>query len=254
VQAYRVLARGGRLSPLNLRQTDEPGLDRIVLPADATYIVADILSDRAARSLTFGLDNHLNTAFWSAVKTGTSKGLRDNWCIGFSSRFTVGVWVGNFEGDSMHDVSGVSGAAPVWGEIMAALHANIASQPPLAPATLTRAEVDFTPAVEPRRGEWFLAGTEMQRIAALSAGSAAPAISNPANGMVIAVDPDIPEARQKVPFSARGADHGMTFRLNGATLGPASQGLLWSPTPGAHRLELVGPAGRVEDRISFVVR
>ena len=84
------------------------------MPEDVSFIIADILSDPAARTLTFGVDNHLNTPFWSAVKTGTSKDMRDNWCIGFSSKYTVAVWVGNFEGDSMHDVSGVTGAAPVW--------------------------------------------------------------------------------------------------------------------------------------------
>ncbi len=48
------------------------------------------------------------------MKTGTSKDMRDNWCIGFTDRYTVGVWVGNASGEPMHDVSGVSGAAPVW--------------------------------------------------------------------------------------------------------------------------------------------
>jgi membrane carboxypeptidase/penicillin-binding protein PbpC len=96
-------------------------------------VVSDILSDRAARTVTFGLDNYLNTPFWSAVKTGTSKDMRDNWCIGFSRRFTVGVWVGNFEGDSMHDVSGVTGAAPVWHDLMMALHARLPSTAPPLP-------------------------------------------------------------------------------------------------------------------------
>ena len=85
---------------------------------------------------TFGLDNNLNTAFWSAAKTGTSKDMRDNWCIGYTDRYTVGVWVGNFEGDSMRDVSGVTGAAPAWHDIMLALHARtaLATRRPLRPA------------------------------------------------------------------------------------------------------------------------
>ena len=45
------------------------------------------------------------------VKTGTSKDMRDNWCVGYTDRFTVGVWVGNASGEAMHDVSGISGAA-----------------------------------------------------------------------------------------------------------------------------------------------
>ena len=67
--------------------------------------------DRAARAVTFGLDNPLATRFWTAVKTGTSKDMRDNWCIGYTSRYTVGVWVGNASGAPMWDVSGTSGAA-----------------------------------------------------------------------------------------------------------------------------------------------
>ena len=88
----------------------------------AAWIVSDILSDRSARSLAFGLDNPLATRFWSAVKTGTSKDMRDNWCVGYSDRYTVGVWVGNFGGEPMRNVSGVSGAAPVWLAVMNALH------------------------------------------------------------------------------------------------------------------------------------
>jgi penicillin-binding protein 1C len=56
------------------------------------------------------LKNELATTFWAAVKTGTSKDMRDNWCVGYSDKYTVGVWVGNFNGQSMWDVSGVSGA------------------------------------------------------------------------------------------------------------------------------------------------
>lgn len=257
VQAYRTLARGGRWSPLKITNDDTAASiagGRIVLPPDATFVVADIMSDRAARALTFGLDNHLNTPFWSAVKTGTSKDMRDNWCIGFSGRFTVGVWVGNFEGDSMHDVSGVTGAAPVWNELMTALHANSASQPLPAPASVTRVQVAFSPAVEPPRREWFLGGTESRRIAALSTGTATAQIASPANGMIIAVDPDIPPDRQRVPFAARGADDSMTFRLNGETVGTAGQGFMWLPVPGNHSLELIDSTGHIEDRIAFVVR
>src|SRR3546814_8113551 len=79
--------------------------------------VGDILSDRHARTRTFGLDSPLTTSFWSAVKTGTSKDMRDNWCVGWSRRYTVGVWVGNSGGDSMREVSGVSGAGPIWHDV-----------------------------------------------------------------------------------------------------------------------------------------
>ncbi|NWN23155.1 penicillin-binding protein 1C, partial [Escherichia coli] len=82
------------------------------------WIVADMLADPNARAGTFGVDSALRLPFWAAVKTGTSKAMRDNWCIGFTDRFTVGVWVGNLEGDPMRAVSGTSGAAPVWRDVM----------------------------------------------------------------------------------------------------------------------------------------
>ena len=78
-----------------------------------TYIITNILSDRTARAPTFSLESPLAAPFWTAVKTGTSKDMRDNWCLGVSEKYTVGVWVGNFSGASMWNVSGMSGAAPL---------------------------------------------------------------------------------------------------------------------------------------------
>jgi penicillin-binding protein 1C len=51
--------------------------------------------------------NPLATRFWTAVKTGTSKDMRDNWCVGYSERYTVGVWVGNFRASPC-------GTSPAW--------------------------------------------------------------------------------------------------------------------------------------------
>jgi penicillin-binding protein 1C len=112
----------------------------------ASFIVGDILSDRGARSVTFGLKNELATTFWSAVKTGTSKDMRDNWCVGFSDRYTVGVWVGNFDGQPMWDVSGVSGAAPVWRDVMDYLHRDQPSSVRRRAAGVVRQQVAFQPA------------------------------------------------------------------------------------------------------------
>lgn len=260
-QAYRTLARGGRWSPIRLQSVATVG-ERDVLAQDASFVISDILSDRAARAITFGLDNHLNTSFWSAAKTGTSKDMRDNWCIGFSSHFTVAVWVGNFEGDAMHDVSGVTGAAPVWQEIMAMLHAGLASQPPPVPAGVRAVVTKFSPAVEPPRREWFidniLYGTvsdvQAQRVAAVSGESGIVRIESPANGMVVAIDPDIPADRQRLPLSVKGASASMVLRLNGALLGPANRDVLWRPRPGAYRLAVENAAGSAIDQILFTVR
>jgi penicillin-binding protein 1C len=255
VQAYRTLARGGQWSPIQTQRRIAPGEPTLLLAHGATFIVSDMISDRAARVVTFGLDNYLNTPFWSAVKTGTSKDMRDNWCIGFSRRFTVGVWVGNFEGDSMHDVSGVTGAAPVWQQIMVALHATLASEPPLVPAGISRMTAKFSPAVEPKRAEYFLSKVDSAAdgVDVQVAGEIA-RIANPANGMVIAIDPDIPLRFQRVPLAARGADERMVLRLNGAVLGPASDGIMWAPARGAYVLALEDSSGHTLDSARFIVR
>ena len=84
---------------------------RRVADAAAVYLVGHMLADNNARAGTFGLNSQLATRGFAAAKTGTSKDLRDNWCIGYTGRYTVGVWVGNASGAPMHDVSGVSGAS-----------------------------------------------------------------------------------------------------------------------------------------------
>lgn len=278
-QAYRALARGGVLAPLRLQadssessnETESPGQaeslarveslgqgespdpgERRVLDADAGFVVADMLSDRAARVVTFGLGSPLNTPFWSAVKTGTSKDMRDNWCIGFSDRYTVAVWVGNFEGDSMHDVTGVTGAGPVWQELMLALHADAASSPPDPPPGVERRAIAFAQDLEPPRDEWFLSGTASERVQPVRTGQ--PRITSPANGVVIALDPDIPERMQRVPISVADASPGLSLKLDGESLVAAGQDMLWKPRRGKFRVELEDQQGRVIDRVVFTVR
>ena len=102
----------------------------------------------------------LATRFWSAVKTGTSKDMRDNWAVGWSQRYTVGVWVGNASGAAMHDVSGTSGAAPVWASVMGHLHARERSKAPVPPPGLIMSPARFGDSLEAQRAEWFLQGTE----------------------------------------------------------------------------------------------
>ncbi len=256
VNAYRTLANAGLWSPLRLQPGDAAGPRRRVITEQTSFIVADILADRAGRAITFGLENPLTTRYWTAVKTGTSKDMRDNWCIGFSRRYTVGVWVGNFEGDSMHDVSGITGAGPVWREIMDELHAAdpAFSRPPEPPAGLAISEVRFEPALEPPRAEWFLPGTEVASIRLTPPERRRPRIVSPPNGVVIALDPDVPAGNQAVIFLAQAAQPGARFHLDGLSLAPAHQRHKWTPVPGKHRLGLVGPDGKVFDAVDFTVR
>ena len=125
VNAYRALANGGRWSQASLTGAEAARQgSRQVFSPQAAFLVGHILADRESRNLTFGLENPLSSRFWTAVKTGTSKDMRDNWCVGYSQRYTVGVWVGNFSGEPMWNVSGITEAAPAWAEVMNWLHSR----------------------------------------------------------------------------------------------------------------------------------
>jgi penicillin-binding protein 1C len=86
------------------------------------WLIADMLSDNAARTPAFGANSALRFTFPVACKTGTSTDFRDNWAVGYTPEFTVAVWVGNFNGSPMREVSGVTGAAPIMHDVMEHLH------------------------------------------------------------------------------------------------------------------------------------
>lgn len=119
VQAYALFARGGL------------ALDgrRLVSPRTA-FFVTDILSDNDARAFVFGRGGPLEFPFPVAAKTGTSQAYRDNLAIGYTREVTVGVWVGNFDRAALRGSSGVTGAGPIFHEVLwAALERTGASLP-----------------------------------------------------------------------------------------------------------------------------
>lgn len=254
--AFRALARDGKWSPLRLQPGPAPA-DKPVIEPGAAAIIRDILSDPAARTATFGEDNGLILPFPAAVKTGTSKALRDNWCVGFSSRYTVAVWVGNFEGDPMVAVSGTTGAAPAWAAIMRALHTQKPGAAFTLPPGITRQRISFVPAVEPPRTELFLAGTEMRTISVTDPAQARPRLLTPADSSVIALDPDIPPARQRVAIRARTPLPGLYLTLDSQRLPDTRDETLttalWLPTPGIHVIALTD-GKHIHDRARISVR
>jgi len=252
--AYRALANGGVLTPVATRTGGGTPEGVRVLDEAASFVIADILADRAARAPTFGLANVLETPFWAAAKTGTTRDMRDNWCIGFSRRYTVAVWVGNASGAPMHDVSGVSGAAPVWRDVMLHLHRSDPGAAPRPPAGLVERTVRFEPNVEPSRQEYFLAGTEREIVRTLPPGRRVPRIAYPADGTVLALDPDIPPRNQRIILQASRPDADARWVLNGTRLGSARAPVAWFPAPGRHTLRLVGADEAVLDEIQFEVR
>ncbi|MEG0787108.1 MAG: penicillin-binding protein 1C [Comamonas sp.] len=262
--AYRALANGGRFSAVAPSVRSPKGRAEFVqvLSPQAAFIVGDILSDAQARSTTFGLDSVLGTRFWTAVKTGTSKDMRDNWAVGWSQRYTVGVWVGNASGEAMHSVSGSSGAAPIWADIMVGLNARTPSRAPAVAPGLVQQKVDFlatTPghSLEPARLEWFMAGTQQAQfhepasIKTADAVSAKARIESPTHGTILALDPDIPPQRQKLQLTANRSD--VRWYMAGTLLGQGRQ-VQWQPWPGRHVLQLRDMKGQLLDEAALEVR
>lgn len=266
--AYRALANAGQWHPVasailpapsQTASSQTPTLDtvRAATTAQAAFIVGDILSDAQARATTFGLDSVLTTRFWSAVKTGTSKDMRDNWAIGWSQHYTVGVWVGNASGSAMHHVSGSSGAAPVWADVMTYLHKSQSSHAPTTPKEIVRQAVQFIPSTpgqwsESNRHEWFLQGTQQAQfhIPAVLPSTTAK-ILQPAAGTIIALDPDIPPLRQRLLLRASQAN--VRWQLDAQFLGQGRE-LTWLPMPGKHHISLTNTRGDIVDQVRIEVR
>ena len=252
--AYRSLAQGGRWSPLRLTLDAPHEAPRAVTTPQAAWLVADMMADPNARVATFGLDSALRLPFWAAVKTGTSKAMRDNWCIGFTQKYTVAVWVGNLEGDSMRAVSGASGAAPVWRDIMLALNAEQRGSAPPRPAGVEAKAISFAGAIEQPRTEYFLTGTGQARIAFAPPESRRPRIINPVSGSVYAIDPDIPPDRQRLSIDVSGAATAHRLWLDKTDLGAADSSPAIIAAPGVHRLRLTDVGGHVVDQVLFTIR
>ena len=193
--------------------------------------------------------------------------MRDNWAIGYSERYTVGVWVGNASGAPMWDVSGTSGAAPIWASVMRYVHRATPSRAPPVPAGLVRQAVSFPlapsvgAATEAARMEWFIQGTEQSQFALSQGGDRGTAgqpasmtaarITSPADGSIIALDPDIPPDRQRLRFAADGTF--TRWLMDGKPFAKGAQAQ-WLPWPGRHVVQIVGSNGEVLHSIRLEVR
>ncbi|EJC65395.1 multifunctional transglycosylase/transpeptidase/penicillin binding protein [Alcaligenes faecalis subsp. faecalis NCIB 8687] len=255
--AYRALANLGQAQAVNVRMDQSMAAFRPVMDPGASWIVGDMLSDRQARVLTFGLDSALSTPFWSAVKTGTSKDMRDNWALGWTEHYTVGVWVGNSAGQSMQDVSGVSGAAPIWHEVISVLNQYRPGRQTVRPEQVQLRQIVFVPALEPGREEFFVEGTQTDRIQLNDANLAyaGPArIQEPVNGTILALDPDIPPQNQQLRLLAQGQiNEALEWWVQGVKAGGGAQVRI-PLVPGTLRIELKTEQGRLMDQVSVQIR
>jgi len=165
--AYACLGRLGRYKAWTLLQEERVTQERRLLGESESWLIADILSDNQAREMAFGSWSVLRLPFKCAVKTGTSSTFRDNWTLGYTAEFTVGVWVGNFDNSPMQDVSGVTGAGPIFRDVMLHLHEKHPATWFVMPKNITSARIDprtgkrLTPQTPPARvsrEEFFIAG------------------------------------------------------------------------------------------------
>ncbi len=142
--AYATLARMGEYKPVNFVATNQQGSlnEPTLFDRDAAWIIADIMSDNSARADAFGFNSPLNFPFRVACKTGTSTDYRDNWTLGFTPEYTVGVWMGRFDNQPLQNVSGVSGAGPIFHEVMSHLHEKTPATWFEKPERLVAAEID----------------------------------------------------------------------------------------------------------------
>jgi penicillin-binding protein 1C len=106
------------------------------------WLIADILSDPDARAPSFGRRGPLELPFRCAVKTGTSSDFHDNWCLGYTREFTVGVWAGNFDQTPLKGLSGVAGAGPIFHRAMLAAQAGTEPRWFERPETITAIDID----------------------------------------------------------------------------------------------------------------
>lgn len=154
--AYATLARGGLQLPASLFPHN-PILPQRVFGESEAWLIADILSDPAARAPSFGRHGPLELPFRCAVKTGTSSDFHDNWCLGFTHEYTVGVWAGNFDQTPLKGLSGVAGAGPIFHRAMLAAQSGTLTQWPVKPEAITCIEID------PRTGQRVNPGTPAAR-------------------------------------------------------------------------------------------
>jgi len=259
--AYRTLANSGMYSEPGFQFEDLSEFEkekrispketfseefRIFRP-EVTFLITNILSDREARSLSFGWENHLSTSFFTAVKTGTSQDMRDNWCVGYSSEYTVGVWVGNAKGLPMKDITGMTGAGPVWREVMEFLHSETVSLPPKPPENIlfnTAKQTYYEKGLE----DGVIEINQVSNIRTVSK------IISPADQTIFADDPDIPKGRQKILFKLNRYEKNLNWFLNKKKLGSASEPFFWNLEKGNFQLELVDQSGKVLDQVLFEVR
>ena len=179
MEAYGVFANGGQKQPLvsilevknskgNVLYKYNPPSPQRIFSEEVSFLISHILLDNNARSEEFGLYSKLVVARHPSVsvKTGTTNDIRDNWTIGYTPSYVVGVWVGNNDNSPMGKVSsGITGAAPIWNRIISFVLKDKKDESPQKPDNVIALQIDaygggLPVSGRPTRSEYFIKGTE----------------------------------------------------------------------------------------------
>lgn len=259
--AYAALARGGEYKPLVLSW--EPfiqlsGKPQRVLSEDAAYLVSHILKDNQARGAAFGLNSPLAVPFEMAAKTGTSKDYKDNWVFGYTPRWTIGVWVGNFDASPMRKVSGVTGAGPILHDLAVFLQAQVSSPAFSVPSGITSARVCTRsgklagPACTHTQEEVFITGHLPEKCDGKhQAVTLQTKIISPTQNDVYQVDPSVAKGLQKMVWQTTCDSEKCTWVLDGKKQKSTACRIWWPLVVGKHHLAV--SCNGQQDSLSFEV-
>jgi penicillin-binding protein 1C len=252
VSAYAVLARGGIRRPLKWKSEGNVGREEHrVLSVETSSIIGDILSDPEARALEFGRSSVLTLPLQTAVKTGTSNDYRDAWTVGFTHRYTVGVWMGNLDRKPMHEVTGSIGPALVFRALLAELHRNREGKPlylsrKLRQIAICRESGALPGESCPRAMEWFRPETTPEAMCPLHSGSVVTAaargeikVAQPSPGLHLALDPRIPDELERFALELEGLPKGarVEWWIDDEPFAESTEEdgrSLWPPSRGRH--------------------
>jgi penicillin-binding protein 1C len=274
--AYASLARLGEFRPWRVLTISPSSVHRYSRP-ELVWQIADILNDNSARTLAFGMNSALRFDYPVACKTGTSTDFRDNWTVGFTPEFSVGVWAGNFDGAPMREVSGVTGAGPILHAIFDYLHTNYGTSWYRTPDAIVERTIhpltgklladgdargvrerfvaDRLPEVESpsdydstgnvqlsaEYADWFQSAENSVRDrAVLASANDELRITSPLPGSVYLVDPDVPST-SRIPLLANGGTQ-MTWQSESLACRSESGIDFAVAAEGEHRIVVTDPA------------
>ena len=268
--AYACLGRLGLWRPASLtlgpRPVEWPVAPRLrAMDAASCFQVLDVLRDNAPRLPAFGADSVLRLPFGVAVKTGTTKDYRDNWCVGVTPEWTLAVWAGNPGNEPMRRVSGVSGTGPLFHDAAMRIAAD---RPPTefqAPPGVHRQTLALETGKRPQAADgatledWVqdrdLAALDGPGVALLDPrrSEGGQRIDFPRDHEVFVMDPQATQAEQAFRPRALGVSPGSAaWTLDGAALDAKAP---WVPLArGEHALALrKGSGGEPVDQVHFLV-